>query len=68
MVSAGAGDDPDAQEAWRESRRSQVALGRFGTPDDVARTALFLSCDDSAYFTGSILHPDGGYTSTFGGG
>jgi 3-oxoacyl-[acyl-carrier protein] reductase len=68
MVTAGAGDDPEAQEAWRESRRSQVALGRFGTPDDVARTALFLSSDESSYFTGSILHPDGGYTSTFGGG
>ena len=68
MVTAGAGDDPEAQEAWRESRRSQVALGRFGTPDDVARTALFLSTDESSYFTGSILHPDGGYTSTFGGG
>ena len=47
---------------------SQVALGRFGTPDDVARTALFLCSDESSYFTGSILHPDGGYTSTFGGG
>lgn len=68
MVTAGAGDDPVAQEAWRESRRSQVALGHFGTPDDVAKTALFLCCDESAYFTGSILHPDGGYTSTFGGG
>ncbi len=68
MVTAGAGDDPDEQEAWREARRSNVPLGRFGTPDDVARTALFLSSEDSSYFTGSILHPDGGYTSTFGGG
>ena len=41
---------------------------RFGTPDDVARTALFLCSDEASYFTGSILHPDGGYGSTFGGG
>ena len=68
IVEAGAGDDPAAQEAFREERRSQVALGRFGTPDDVARTALFLCSDEASYFTGSILHPDGGYGSTFGGG
>ena len=68
MVVASAGDDPAAREAFRETRRAQVALGRFGTPEDVARTALFLCSDEAGYFTGSILHPDGGYTSTFGGG
>jgi NAD(P)-dependent dehydrogenase (short-subunit alcohol dehydrogenase family) len=68
MVYSSAGDDPVKQEAFRESRRAQVALGRFGTTDDVARTALFLCSDEASYFTGSILHPDGGYTSTFGGG
>jgi NAD(P)-dependent dehydrogenase (short-subunit alcohol dehydrogenase family) len=68
MVVAGAGADPDAQHQWREARRTQVALGRFGTPDDIARTALFLCSDEASYYTGSILHPDGGYTSTFGGG
>lgn len=68
MVVAGAGDDVDAQEAWTDARRKQVALGRLGTPIDIAQTALFLTSDESSYFTGSILHPDGGYTSTFGGG
>ena len=51
-----------------ESRRKQVPLGRLGTPDDIARCALFLTSDESSYFTGAILHPDGGYTSAFGGG
>ena len=68
IVRDSAGDDPVAQEAFREARRSQVALGRFGTTEEVARTALFLCSDEASYFTGSILHPDGGYTSTFGGG
>ncbi len=68
MVQSAAGDDVEAQEAWRESRRSQVALGRFGTPQDVAKTALFLCSDEASYYTGSILHPDGGFTSSFGGG
>jgi 3-oxoacyl-[acyl-carrier protein] reductase len=68
MGVAAVGDDPDDQERWKDGRRAQVTLGRFGTPDDVARTALFLTSDESAYFTGSMLHPDGGYVSMFGGG
>ena len=36
-----------------------LPLGRMGTPLDVANTALFLASDESAYFTGEILHPDG---------
>jgi 3-oxoacyl-[acyl-carrier protein] reductase len=68
MGAATVGDDPDDQARWREGRRAQVTLGRFGTPDDVARTALFLTSNESAYFTGSMLHPDGGYVSMFGGG
>jgi NAD(P)-dependent dehydrogenase (short-subunit alcohol dehydrogenase family) len=68
MVVAGAGDDVEAQERWVDARRSQVALGRLGTPADIAQCALFLTSDESSYFSGSILHPDGGYTSTFGGG
>lgn len=68
MVRAAAPDDPAAQARWRDGRRAQVALGRFGEPIEVARTALFLCSDAGSYFTGSILHPDGGYTSEFGGG
>jgi NAD(P)-dependent dehydrogenase (short-subunit alcohol dehydrogenase family) len=68
MARVAAPDGPEAQAAWREGRRAQVTLRRFGEPDDVAQTALFLCSDGGAYFTGSILHPDGGYTSTFGGG
>jgi 3-oxoacyl-[acyl-carrier protein] reductase len=35
-------------------------MGRYGTPDDVASAALFLASDESAFFTGEILHPSGG--------
>jgi NAD(P)-dependent dehydrogenase (short-subunit alcohol dehydrogenase family) len=37
-----------------------VPLRRIGRPEDVANTALFLASDEGSYFTGSILHPDGG--------
>lgn len=35
-------------------------LRRIGKPIDVANTALFLASEEGGYFTGSILHPDGG--------
>lgn len=38
-----------------------IPLGRVGEPRDIANAALFLASEESAYFTGEILHPDGGY-------
>ena len=35
-------------------------VGRYGTAEEVASTALFLASDDAAFFTGEILHPSGG--------
>lgn len=37
-----------------------VPLGRMGTPMDIAKGALFLASDDSAYVTGTELVIDGG--------
>ncbi len=39
---------------------ANTPLGRSGTPDDVAGTALFLASDDSAWMTGELLLVDGG--------
>jgi NAD(P)-dependent dehydrogenase (short-subunit alcohol dehydrogenase family) len=39
---------------------SRTPLGRIGVPQDVAATALFLASDDSAFFTGQWLSPNGG--------
>jgi 3-oxoacyl-[acyl-carrier protein] reductase len=41
---------------------SQFALGRFGEPDDIARTIVFLSSPASGYTTGTNIVIDGGYT------
>lgn len=45
----------------RDQFLASLPLGRFGTPEEVASTALFLAGDESSYFTGEILHPDGGF-------
>ncbi|RJG53292.1 SDR family oxidoreductase [Sphingobium terrigena] len=40
----------------------KVALGRFGSPDDIAPLALFLASDESNYITGQTIGADGGST------
>jgi NAD(P)-dependent dehydrogenase (short-subunit alcohol dehydrogenase family) len=38
-------------------------LGRIGRPEEIARAALYLASDASAFMTGSDLLIDGGYTA-----
>lgn len=52
--------DPTAELARRSA---QIPLGRMGTPEDVARLALFLASDESSWMTGAALPLDGGYTA-----
>jgi NAD(P)-dependent dehydrogenase (short-subunit alcohol dehydrogenase family) len=39
---------------------AQVPLGRFGTSEEIAKTALFLASDDASYINGVELEVDGG--------
>src|SRR5262245_45659520 len=40
---------------------ANTPLGRIGQPDDIARIAVFLASDDSAWLTGERLTASGGY-------
>jgi len=39
----------------------EIPLGRFGTPEEAARIAWFLSSAESSYITGQILRADGSW-------
>jgi NAD(P)-dependent dehydrogenase (short-subunit alcohol dehydrogenase family) len=42
---------------------AKIPLGRLGTPEEVARVALFLASDQASYVTGAIVPMDGGASS-----
>ena len=48
----------DAEE--RQALTEEIPLCRFGTPEEVAKLALFLADDTSSYLTGQIITLDGG--------
>ncbi len=65
-IAPGAIDTPLNQTAYtprvRRTYEERIALGRIGTPGEVADAALALACDASRYITGHELVVDGGLT------
>ena len=37
-----------------------MPLGRYGSPDEIAQTVLWLASDGAAYVTGAVIPVDGG--------
>ena len=51
----------DAGEQRKKMISTAVPLGRFGTPEEIAKAVVFLASDDSSYITGTELFVDGGF-------
>jgi 3-oxoacyl-[acyl-carrier protein] reductase len=47
--------------AFEKATIARTPLGRLGQPEDIARIAVFLASDDSAWLTGERLAAAGGY-------
>jgi len=69
-VSPGVIDTPGLEDVMASSETgrqlgqmisSSAPLGRFGTPDEIAKAVVFLASDDSSYITGTELSVDGGF-------
>ena len=61
-------DTPMGDQVWpdadsRTASIARTAIGRMGTPQDIAYGALYLASDESSFVTGSELVIDGGVTA-----
>lgn len=49
-----------ASSRWQDRVARETPLGRWGTPDDVARVARFLVGPEASFLTGQVLRVNGG--------
>lgn len=64
-VAPGLVQTPLTERVWNNPRSAEVSLamhpmGRFGTPEEIARAILFLANPEQSWITGQILGVDGG--------
>jgi 2-amino-4-hydroxy-6-hydroxymethyldihydropteridine diphosphokinase len=50
----------NAPSAWQERALAETPLGRWGTPEDVAKTACWLVGPDAEFITGQVVRINGG--------
>jgi 2-keto-3-deoxy-L-fuconate dehydrogenase len=62
FVAARIKEYPDPERAYREMSSTQ-ALGRMGTPAEIAAAAVYLASDEAAFVTGTALVIDGGFSA-----
>ena len=51
---------PEQLQQIAEGIQSQVPMKRFGTPEEIAKTVLFLASSDSSFLLGTEIVADGG--------
>jgi NAD(P)-dependent dehydrogenase (short-subunit alcohol dehydrogenase family) len=54
------GNNEEEHKQMMAAVESQIVMNRFGTPDEIAKAAVFLASDDSSFVTGIELFVDGG--------
>ncbi len=47
-------------DEWRNEKKKSLPLEKFGKPEDVAKTALFLSSENAKIYVGQTLGPNSG--------
>ena len=47
-------------EDYKATMLRNIPLGRFGTTEEIAHTAVFLLSDDAGYITAQVILVDGG--------
>jgi len=62
FVAARLAEYADSEKARQEMSSTQ-ALGRMGTPEEIAAAALYLASDESAFVTGTEFIIDGGFSA-----
>ena len=55
---------PEAITALEARITKTIPLGRFGKPEQIAKTVLFLASDDASNIQGTEIFVDGGSTSS----
>lgn len=50
----------DWSPEYRTMMPAGIPLGRFGTPEDIAQTAVFLAAGMADYITGEAINVNGG--------
>jgi NAD(P)-dependent dehydrogenase (short-subunit alcohol dehydrogenase family) len=58
MIDRALGDNEEVRETYRKA----IPMSRFGTPDEIAETIIFLCSDAASYITGQAIAADGGWT------
>jgi len=51
----------DLSKEFIKSETDKIALGRWGRPEEIAKTVLFLCSEDASFIAGSTFVVDGGY-------
>ncbi len=50
----------DIPQDWRDQKLTELPIGRFGEPEEVAPTVVLLASDAGSYYIGATLNMNGG--------